>query len=166
MKIKKNLQILVGCLCICSCGTTSRNYFSEPKASISCECIQITSSNDCIVSVQDTGNSAQTATANALKSVVYEMLFNGIQGSSENRIQLQSPLVRDSSLRFTHKEFFDRFFSSGEYRDYSELLSGQVPEVIKTKNGYKVTVIVVVKKEALRKKLEKEGIINSLSNIL
>ena len=166
MRIKHFFYLFLGCMFLCSCGA-ARLSVSETGSSASIiECIQITSNNDCIVSVQSTGKSIESAKADAAKDVVYRLLFEGLPGSSSNRIGAQAALVPDISIREKNNVYFDRFFSSKEYLSFIDPLVEDIPKVVKTNNKYRVTSKMVVKKEALRKKLEKDGIIKSLSNII
>ena len=94
------------------------------------------------------------------------MLFEGIPGSTVNRIQSLLPLVKDASLRTTKKEYFDNLFESGDYRMYVETIPSVTPKVVKVDGGYNVKVSVILKKQLLRKRLEKDGIIKSLGSSL
>ena len=149
----------------CACGVQKLSV-SDTSVNKALECIQITGDNGCIVTVQESGNTIQQASDKAAKKVIYEALFNGIPGSSSNRISEIKPLVPDASIRSNSKEYFNLFFSSGDYRNYVEILDDVMPVIVKTANGYKVTVTVVVKKELLRKKLENDDIIKSLSKVI
>ncbi len=154
------------CLLVCSCGT-QRLALTVPTATARMyECIQITGDNSCIVSVQEIGDDVQGAVQKSVRDAVYELLFNGIPGSVINRIPDQKALVSDQSIRTTKEEYFDSFFSDKKYLPYAELLPGTVPAIVKTSSGFRVTVSVLVKKEALRKQLEEDEIILSLSNAL
>lgn len=148
-----------------SCGVSGTASYS-PSSGASTECTQVTSDGSCIVLVSESGSSVNAATDAALKTATYCLLFNGIQGSSKNRIQPIPPLITDSGVHDGKKDYFNSFFKDGLYRNYAETISGTVPTVTKTSYGYKVTVSVILKKELLRKKLEKDNIIKSLSNVI
>lgn len=167
MRGKQYIVILtLSCFFLCSCGTQKLVLNTPAMNTRAFECIQITGDNSCIVSVQETGSDVQNATQKSIRNAVFEILFNGIPGSNTNRIPDQKALVSDQSIRTTKKEYFDSFFSDNKYLSFAELLHGTVPAVVKTASGYRVTVSVLVKKEALRKRLEEDEIILSLSNAL
>lgn len=166
MKIKHSIYLFIGGMLLCSCGATRLSVNETVSSAPIIECIQITGSNDCIVSVQSTGKSIESAKADAARDVVYCLLFDGLPGSSSNRIGAQPALVPDIATRKENNEYFNRFFSSMEHLSFIKPLDEDIPKVVKTNNNYRVTTTMVVKKEALRKKLEKDGIIKSLSTIL
>lgn len=157
--------IVIAGMALCSCGAP-KVALSPNTATTTFECIQMTGDNSCIVNVQEMGRDIQAASSNAIKYAVNELLFNGIPGSSSNRIPFVKPLIPNSDIKEANRGYFESLFSSGDYRRYAELFGSMPPQVVKTNSGYKVTVTLVVKKELLRKKLEYDGIIKSLSNVL
>lgn len=148
-----------------SCGGSGTISYA-PSANASIECIQMMSDGSCLVQVSETGGSISSATDAALRAAVYKLIFNGIQGSSKNRIQPVQPLVANESIQNEKNDYFKSFFKDGLYRNYAETMAGSVPSVRRTSSGYKVTVSIILKKELLRKKLEKDNIIKSLSNVI
>lgn len=128
------------------------------------ECVQLAGNGDCIVKIQVIVKKIGQAADIATKTAVNDLIFKGIHGTPENRIQDIKPLIQDNNLIEMKQGFFDTFFSSGAYRQYGEIIDGLVPEVIKTSKGYKVTYIITLQQDKLRKTLESEGIIKSLSN--
>jgi hypothetical protein len=67
-----------------------------------------------------------------------------------------------------HEEFFKNFFAEGgEYKRFARLSNNGFADVIrygKKDKKYKVGVVVMVETAALRKYLEKSGVINSLNH--
>jgi hypothetical protein len=128
------------------------------------ECTQITGDGNYIVEVQSTGRNIEKASESALMDAVKGILFEGISGSSINRIQNQKPLVQDATVRLGKQDYFQHFFNSGDYRLYVEAIPNVPPRVVKVGGGYKVKVSVILKKQLLRRRLEKDGIIKSLES--
>ena len=126
------------------------------------ECTQITGDGNYIIDVQGSGSNTEKATEDALKYAVKGMLFEGIPGSTVNRIQSQKPLVQDEGVRLAKQDYFKNFFDSGDYRLYVETLPNVFPKVVKVNGGYKVKVSVILKKNQLRHRLEKDGVIKAL----
>ncbi len=148
-----------------SCGVSAPASYA-PSAGASVECTQMTGDGNCIVLVSESGISVNAATDAALKTAVYYLLFNGIQGSTKNRIHPVPPLITNGGVRDEKRDYFNSFFKDSHYRNYAETISGTIPKVTKTSSGYNVSVSVILKKEQLRKKLEKDNIIKSLSNVI
>lgn len=110
---------------------------------------------------------AQVAIEQAKKNAVHGVVFKGYTGAG--RLKGQKPLVKDPSAEETHKEFFTEFFKdNGKYMKYVQLTTdGAIApgDIMKVgKREYKVGIIVAVSKDELRKYLESEKIIRSLSS--
>lgn len=168
MKLNKFyiIVLLSVCFVATSCSTSKKAMKSPTPATTTMECTQITNDDNYIVEVQSMGKNVEKATEAALVYAVKGMLFEGIPGSTVNRIQSLQPLVKDASLRTTKKEYFDNLFESGDYRMYVETIPSVTPKVVKVDGGYNVKVSVILKKQLLRKRLEKDGIIKSLGSSL
>lgn len=161
-RILLSVSLLAVMLAVASCGASRKAVITSLPATIAMECTQIASDGDFIVKVVGNGKNADAATEDALVYAVRGMLFDGIPGSMVNRIQSQKPLVQDASIRIAKQAYFKSFFDSGDYRLYVETLPKTFPRVIKVNGGYKVMVSVILKKNLLRHRLEKDGIIKSL----
>ena len=163
-RILLSISLLAVMLVAASCGTSRKAATTPLPTTTTLECIQITGDDNFIVEVQGNGRNADAATEDALVYAVRGLLFEGIPGSMANRIQSQKPLVQDASVRTSKQEYFQNFFDKGDYRLYVEMLPNVFPHVVKVNGGYKVKVSVILKKQLLRKRLEKDGIIKSLSS--
>lgn len=160
------IVLLSACFVATSCSTSKKAMNSPTPAATTMECTQITNDDNYIVEVQSVGKNVEKATEAALVYAVKGLLFEGIPGSTVNRIQSLQPLVKDASLKTTKKEYFDNLFEGGDYRMYVETIPGVTPKVVKVDGGYRVKVSVILKKQLLRKRLEKDGIIKSLGSSL
>lgn len=147
-----------------SCGSTKSAATMALPSTTTMECTQITGDGNYIIEVQSRGRNIEKATESALKDVVKGVLFEGITGSSINRIQTQKPLVQDADVRLEKQDYFQHFFNSGDYRLYVEALPNIPPRVVKVVGGYKVKVSVILKKQLLRRRLENDGVIKSLGS--
>lgn len=161
-RILLSILLLAVALSVASCGTARKVVTTPPPATTTLECTQITNDGNFIVEVQGNGRNVDAATENALVYAVRGLLFEGIPGSTANRIQSQKPLVQDASVHVAKQEYFQNLFDSGDYRLYVETLPNAFPRVIKVNGGYKVKVSVILRKSLLRQRLEKDGIIKSL----
>lgn len=165
MKKKSIILFVVIGIIMGSCATSGSVTY-HPSSNMNVQCKQLASNGDCIVSIQETGISRDAATDAALKSAVYQLLFVGLQGSPDNRIQPTPALINNANVQQEKSSYFNSFFKDGTYKDYVEVLPGSVPTVARLAKGYKVTLTIVLKKESLRKKLESDNIIKSLSNVI
>ncbi|MCF6306551.1 MAG: hypothetical protein L3J09_01200 [Flavobacteriaceae bacterium] len=110
----------------------------------------------------------ETAIEQAKKNAVHGIIFKGFP--NKGRIQGQKPLARDSQLYDKNKKFFKNFFKtgSGDYMKFVTLANnGNIAagdRIKLSKKEYKIGVIISVNVSELRKHLEDEGLIKSLSD--
>lgn len=98
------------------------------------------------------------------KEAVYLVLYKGIP--AENGSIAQPPLITAAnSLTTLDQQSF--FADNGAYAQFAYTAASVTTEIVKIKKGniYNVGIVVAVKKDALRKWLEKQGIIKDLDYI-
>lgn len=111
-----------------------------------------------LVEVTSYGKTVDAALAQMKKDAIHGVLFRGLTGKCT-----QKPLTGRAEVENEHKDFFDKFFGkSGDYAKYvvDDPNVAMVP--VKIGKQYKVTKVVSVKKDMLRRDLEKAGIIKAL----
>ncbi len=119
------------------------------------------------VKVWSYGPDVTVARDQAMKNAVHGVIFRGVPANDARRIPAKSPLVADYEVEQNHKAFFDQFFTDGgEYLRYvTKTTSASSDDILKyDKKNYKVGIIVTVQYDALKKMLEKRGIIESLTS--
>lgn len=101
----------------------------------------------------------EAAKVNAIKAV----LFKGIPGSG-----LQRPMITEAGAEEKYKDYFNQFFmSGGRYLNFVALSSdGSIDSRDRMKVGklVKIGFVVSVQKDNLRKELQDDKIIKSLSS--
>ena len=101
-----------------------------------------------------------------MRNAIHGLLFKGLAAADVGTQGEFPALVPDGYE--SHREYFDLFFGSGEFKQFIQLTSRgaqQAGDVIKVGRKYKVGLLVQVNLNALRKRLEKDGIIGSAKNI-
>jgi hypothetical protein len=94
------------------------------------------------------------------KNAVHGIIFKGYEASANARGQ--RPLVSAPGAETEHADFFELFFKDGgEYNKYVKVTMGS-QEIVKVGRTYKVGLVVSVSKDALRKALEKAGVVKAL----
>lgn len=115
------------------------------------------------VRVWNYGSTVTNATANCMKNAIHGILFKGYAALSDRSVGLK-PLVPEGYD--AHKDYFDNFFGSAQFMQFVQLTNNGQPEpggVVKAgRREYKVSMVVVISFEALRNRLEKDGIIKKL----
>lgn len=112
---------------------------------------------------------AKVAVAQASKSAVHAIIFKGyVPAANGMRIQGQKPLITDFNAETEHEAYFKDFFSDGgKYQKFVTLVNNGTPgqgDIQKVGKEYKIGIVVVVAKDALRKELESAGIVRSLGS--
>lgn len=92
-------------------------------------------------------------------AAVHGVIFKGFE---TKRFTAQKPMV-DAGAQSANGEYFKCFFNDGEYADYARVIN-PVAGRVKIGKEYKVAATVSVLKDALRKTLEKQGIVRSLNS--
>lgn len=102
-----------------------------------------------------------------MRNAIHALLFKGIAASdvgTQGNFPAMCPEGYDA-----HKEYFDGFFDSGDYRQFIQLTSRgaqQAGDVVKTANKeWKVGLLVQVNVNALRKRLEADHVIQGVRSI-
>lgn len=101
-----------------------------------------------------------------MRNAVHGLMFKGLAASDEGSQGNVPALVPDGYE--SHREYFDLFFDSGEFKQFVQLTSKgaqQAGDVVKVGKEYKVGLLVQVNLNALRKRLEKDGIVESAKSI-
>lgn len=95
------------------------------------------------------------------QAAVHGVVFRGCSGNNSG---VRQPAMASPETENSYADFCNAFFSAkGECQNYASIIDGSY-ERIKTAKGLKYGAIVQVDKKALRKKMEKVGIVRSLSS--
>jgi len=96
-------------------------------------------------------------------AAIHGVLFRGFTSGSTGCMS-QKPLVKDLAAEQDHADFFKMFFNDkdGHAAAFANVQMGSY-EYTKVRGGYRVSAVVAVAKDELRKHLEDAGIIKSLS---
>ncbi len=122
----------------------------------------------CIIKVWTYAKKIDKAVAQAQKNAVHGIIFKGYAASTDGtRLPGQKPLVTDYETELENVAYFDEFFKDGgRYMRFVSLVNNGIPnsdDLIKVGKEYKVGIVVVVLKDALRKELENAGIVRALN---
>ena len=132
------------------------------------ECEGIAKQGAKLVKVWSYSKNPKHAIASAMRNAVHGIIFKGYAGGGQGCTSLQ-PLVKDPSKEEEFHEFFEAFFAEGgEYLKYvSSATDGHIAagdRMKVSKREYKIGAVVTVMSDQLRKRLEEEGIIRSLTS--
>ncbi|MEL0244041.1 MAG: hypothetical protein VW955_06360, partial [Gammaproteobacteria bacterium] len=106
------------------------------------------------------------ALAQAKRNAIHAVMFKGISGNNLG-CTTKDPLVSDSSYDSNFTYFQDFFYNSSQYNKYATAPSGSAESSetykVKGKKNFRVTFIISINVDELRKKLEFDKIIQSLA---
>ena len=97
---------------------------------------------------------------------MHGIVFKGVPAQVSGNLRLPAfpALVTPASQIGHPTDYFNKFFESNEYEKYVTLAGNGTPEqVIKVGNEYKVSIVVIVQSDALRERLEADGVIRKLA---
>ena len=101
----------------------------------------------------------------APKNAIHGVIFKGAPGVREKRISPVLPLVKNPDIATEKADFFTAFFADGgDFMKYVSVTDVANDVVKLDRKTYKVGVTVTVQYDALRKALEKEGVVRSLGS--
>tara|TARA_B100001778_G_scaffold220614_1_gene182945 strand:+ start:2980 stop:4422 length:1443 start_codon:yes stop_codon:yes gene_type:complete len=101
----------------------------------------------------------------AKKNAIHAVLFKGVSGNNLG-CTTKDPLITDSNYQANFDYFEDFFFNTSQYNKFSTAPSGSAESSetykVKGKKNFRVTFIISVNVDELRKKLEFDKIIQKL----
>ncbi len=132
------------------------------------ECEGIAKQGSKLVKVWSYSKNPKFALAQAMKNAVHGIVFKGYAGGGNGCTPFKA-LAAKPGVENDHAEFFTTFFEDGgEYRKYvTSATDGNIApgdRLKVSKREYKIGVVVNVATDQLRKRLEAEGIIKSLTS--
>ncbi|HMK07058.1 MAG TPA: hypothetical protein VK476_05970 [Flavobacterium sp.] len=128
------------------------------------ECLGTGKDGTYLIKVWSYSKKVDVATAQAKKNAIHGIIFKGFTGGGQGCVA-QKPLASNPNIEEEKADFFGPFFEDGgKYMKYVNVSSDGDITPVKVGKEYKIGVIVVVLKDALRADLENAGIIRGLSS--
>lgn len=95
------------------------------------------------------------------RAAVHGVVFQGFTGNASGAMQ---PAMASPTAETDNEAFCQNFFASdGPCQNFATIVAGSYDRV-KTQKGYKQGAILQINKTALRKELEKAGVVRTLSS--
>ena len=138
-----------------SCGSAKVDYSYEHR------CIGTGKQGLQIVEVFSYGKTVEQAINASKRNAVHAVLFKGLNCPSGSQ-----PALAGAADAEKHKAYFEEFFRSGKYLQFVTLSGdGSIDpsKRMKIDKGYKVGVDIAIRYNALRDKLEADGIIRKMN---
>jgi len=169
--MKKTKFILLIIIILFSATGFSQNKKAKKKADsdmhifrYEIECAGVGNAGTYLVKVWSYSKKPIVAFEQAAKNAVHGVLFKGFPASKECR-QGQKPIAANPAVEQEQAEFFKNFFrDNGAYLKYINIAGNTATGTVKIGKEYKVSRIISVAKDQLRKDLEDEGVIKGLSS--
>lgn len=161
--MKKILTILLLSLLITPFDSYSKS--KEPPFQCELEMAEIGKAGTVVAKLWVYSKSKKINEETIIKNAILGICFNGVQPNESRRMRGMRPLIK--GVYEDYKDYFENFFSSQDYRRFVRIgLDGYAEQgdLIKVKKQYKVGRIVVIHLSDLRKRLEDDNVIRSLTN--
>lgn len=171
----KQLQHLLLCAFLLTTISSAEAQWKKNKANrdskifrYDVECEGVAKQGSKLVKVWSYSKNPKYAISGGMKNAVHGVLFKGY-GSGVEGCSALEPMIDASRDLSKYADFFDEFFKDGgEYLRYvSSATDGRIAAGDRLKisrREYKIGVIVIIKYNQLRKRMEKEGIVKKLSS--
>tara|TARA_R110002096_G_C14659910_1_gene727584 strand:+ start:10696 stop:11217 length:522 start_codon:yes stop_codon:yes gene_type:complete len=171
MKLKNTLTIIfILALTVSANAQWKKNKANEDTKiwRYDLECEGIAKQGSKLVKVWSYSKNPKHAISRSMKNAVHGIIFKGYAGGSQGCTSLK-PIVKSADTESEFAEFFEKFFlDGGEYLKYvSAATDGSIAagdRLKVSKREYKIGVIVNIQFDMLRKRLESEGIVRSLTS--
>lgn len=114
-----------------------------------------------VIRTQVRARNSALAFTDAQRKAVQEVIFDGVQAGS-NGIQDLKPLVYDKNAREKYEDYFNAFFAdNGDWKNYCSLKDRRAfsSTYERTRTQMVQNVTVTVERDALKKRLQADGII-------
>ena len=143
----------------------SKSYPFNIRHSYQVQVVRVAQQGTKFYKVWGEGSSVDKAMEQALQDAVAASLFTGVPGNeSANAVPA---LCGSMDAYEKNRAYFDHFFKKGEFMQYVRNVNSQYPSGennVRTSKGHRVGLYVQVMYDALRKKLELDGIIKNLND--
>ena len=143
-----------------------RKALFESMQNFEVETVKVGTDGTKFIKVWGYGRKVDDAIVQAKKNAVYACIFRGLPANTE--ANATPPLCTDPNGYMNNQEYFDNFFeTAGPYIDFVNVTTDGVPsgeDRLKVKKGYKVALYVQVMHDNLKRKLQADRIIKSLSS--
>ena len=142
-------------------GCASKKGLGEPQAVMA----EIGKPGTVVVQVWSYSKTPNIEDEKVFENAVKCLVFYGI-GPNESRRMNGRPALAPNANE-NNSDYFDSFFANKDYLPFCSIgMKGYVEQgnLLKTKKGYKIGKIVVVRYDQLRNKLVSDGIIRGLNS--
>lgn len=161
--MKKILMSLVLMILLSNFSIEAKRYRFVIKNSYETEIVRVGKKGEKYICVIGEAGSVSNAMDMAMQNAVAACLFTGVEGNAHaGRI----PAICDSSEAYElNKKYFDTFFKKGEFMNYVKNINSCYPSGannVRVGLKRKVRLWVIVHYDALREKMENDGVVKSL----
>jgi len=132
------------------------------------ECVNTGKKGFKLIKIWSYAKKPKFAVSQSWKNAIHGIIFKGFSGTGRSCTGFR-PLMNKPMTEKQYNQFFREFFmDNGEYNQYvTDAADGLIDprDVLKVnKKLYKIGIVVNVHTDALRKRLEQEGLISSLAD--
>ncbi len=157
-----SVSILILLFCMPSFVTAQKGNYRIPKYDLSLVGTGVEGS--CLTTVSIYIPKATKVDEALKRAAVYGVIFKGI--NNEKGTDFHPPLANNPNIEQEKAKFFNEFFKAGGiYLQYTTIVDGSLLVTKIGKKEYRITAVVSIQKDLLRKYLEQEKVIIGFSDI-
>lgn len=163
--MKKPLMLL-GLLALLSVECMAKKYPFKFNPSYEIEQVRVAEQGTKFVKCWGIAGNADKAIIAAQQNAVAACIFTGV-AATETAGRIPPLCMSGPDAYQLNKDYFDQFFITGQFFEYVKMVNSRYPtgeNNVKTSKGRKVGIYLQVMYDALRKRLERDGIIKSLDS--
>ncbi len=159
--MKKILFIILTSMLLASCGSASKLSKADQPWSYEIESVGVGVEGTYAIRVWSYYKNAEMPLELAKKNAIHATIFKGIPAGGG--AVAQKALIEAEVEGVDHTAFFENFFIS-EYQRFINSVSQSSAQILKTgKKEYRIGYTMSISKDSLRKYLEEQGVLKSLS---
>lgn len=121
-----------------------------------------------MVKVWNYGKKEKITRRTCMRNAVHGVMFKGISGGRSSGLSKGHAALCPDGYS-AHTDYFDNFFGSGDYMQYVELTNNgniQPEDRIKiSSKEYKIGMVCIINFNALRERLQKDGVSKGLNSL-
>lgn len=107
----------------------------------------------------------EATTEQMKKAAVHAIIFRGVAASGVTGFSKQAPLASSPAAAQQYGDYFEAFFADGgAYMSYAQMVDSSTQTVKTSSKEYRVSAVMLVSTDALRRTLKEAGVIRGMTD--
>ena len=158
-RFSTKVLLLLVCFSL-ACTTVTAKKKSITQTRYDTDGMEVGTQGTYLVKVHIYTQNASVSTDEFKFAAVHGVIFKGVSGKG---FSSQKPLAKAESEK-QHSDFYQAFFDNGDFTSYANVITPNSERVKMSNKEYKISAVVSVSKDELRRALETAGMIRNLNS--